>query len=98
MDYKIIVNRKAVKKIEKAYLYYEGISDGLGERFLEQLQRAFNSLSLYPTNFGFIDEKKILRDRLLKIFPYSVIYKIDGDSVIIVTLHNCYQDPVKRYK
>jgi len=84
--------------MQAAYGYYENISPGLGERFLEQLRLVFKSISLYPTNFGYIDLKKGLRDKLLKVFPYSVIYEVEDDIVSIVSIFNCYQDPKKRYR
>lgn len=97
MTYNISVQPKASKEALRAYKYYEEISIGLGERFLKELNMVFTSLSLYPINFSFIDDEKILRDVILKVFPYSVIYKIDGMTVVIVTIHNSYRNPKRRY-
>jgi mRNA-degrading endonuclease RelE of RelBE toxin-antitoxin system len=97
MTYNISVQPKASKEALRAYKYYEEIRNGLGERFLKELNIVFTSLSLYPTNFSFIDEGKILRDVILKVFPYTVIYKIDGMTVVIVTIHNSYRNPKRRY-
>lgn len=96
--YKIVIKKTASRDAQRAFDYYEEKSPGLGERFITQLQLVYTSLSLYPTYFGFIDEKKILRDKLLRIFPYAVIYKIEGENVIVVAIHNCYQHPGKRYR
>jgi len=60
------------------------VRPGLGEKFLAQLQLAYDSISMYPTNFGFIDDRKILRDKLLKVFPYTIIYAIEEETVIVV--------------
>lgn len=98
MPYLLEIKEDALKDALSAYNYYEEASPGLGEKFLKQLQIAYTSISLYPTNFGFIDNKKILRDRLLKIFPYSVVYKIEDNRVIIIAIHNCYQHPGKKYR
>jgi len=98
MPYQLITKGVAFQDIEAAYNYYEDKSIGLGDRFMDQLNLVYKSISLYPTNFGYIDSRKVLRDILLKIFPYAVIYKIENDIVVIVAVFNCYQNPMKRYR
>ena len=98
MAYQLILEESAAKDMQAVYGYYENISPGLGERFLEQLRLVFRSISLHPTNFGYIDAGKGLRDKLLKVFPYSVIYEVEDDIVNIVGIFNCYQDPIKKYR
>ncbi|MDE3144771.1 MAG: type II toxin-antitoxin system RelE/ParE family toxin [Bacteroidota bacterium] len=98
MTYQIIIKEEALEDTREAYNYYENLSEGLGERFLEKLEAAYTSLSLYPTNFGFIDDKKILRDKIVDVFPFTVIYSIKEKNVIIVAVHNCYKHPDKRYR
>lgn len=98
MPYQLITKEVAFKDIEAAYDYYEEQSPGLGDRFMAHLNLVYKSISLYPTNFAYIDSKKVLRDKVFKIFPYTVIYRIEGDAVIVFAVFNCYQNPEKRYR
>ena len=89
MTYNILIKEYALEDTREAYEYYENVRPGLGERFLEQLENCYQAISLYSTYFGFIDDQKILLDKLLKVFPFVVIYKIEEDTVVVVAVHNC---------
>lgn len=45
MAYRLIVKDEAGLEAENAYLYYETQQPGLGERFLEALQKRFDDIS-----------------------------------------------------
>jgi len=98
MTYDVIIKKEALTDTQEAYDYYEQIKEGLGDRFLDKLEASYQSLSSYPTNFGFIDNNQVLRDKLIAVFPYTIIYKIEGENVIVVAVHNCHQHPDKRYR
>ena len=98
MAYLLIIKEPALEDTRNAYKYYEDITPGLGDRFLAQLHAAYTSISQYPESFAFIDDKKILRDKLLKVFPFTIIYTIEKNVVVVIAVHNCYQHPGKRYR
>jgi hypothetical protein len=68
----------------------------LGDRFLVELLERLNEISKHPKYYGFIDEQKIIRDIKLKSFPYLVVYEIEGESVIIYSVHCGYRNPDKK--
>ncbi len=70
MPYTIIIREEAHLEAAEAYSYYEKKSPGLGERFLQELLNRYREIAEHPEHYGFIDEKKILRDVKLRHFPY----------------------------
>jgi hypothetical protein len=70
----------AEKDIEEGYNFYERQSPGLGSYFVNSIYADIDSL-IY---FGGIHIEIYRYHRLLsKRFPFSVYYRIDGDSVKI---------------
>jgi len=70
MAYSLIIREEANEEMVRAYLYYEKIQNGLGERFLSEVSKLFNSISENPQYFGFIEIKKTFGDVKVKHFPY----------------------------
>jgi toxin ParE1/3/4 len=98
MTYQIVLKEEAVADISEAYHYYENQSKGLGERFLAELEASYSSLATHPSNFGFIDNQKILRDKKVSVFPFNIIYFIEENSVVILAVHHSKKHPSKRYR
>ncbi len=46
MDYKITISADAENDTNDAYIYYEGIQNGLGERFLSELVEFIKKLKV----------------------------------------------------
>jgi len=89
--YKLIIKEEAAADALTAFLYYEGKSSGLGEKFIIALQERFRQLSVNPQHYSFIDKRKKLRDVKLNGFPYVVIYDIDEENVVVYLVHNSYK-------
>ena len=96
MRYELIILKAAAQDAAEAFDYYETAQTGLGDRFLAALLERFNEISKHPKYYGFIDEQKIIRDIKLKSFPYLVVYEIEGESVIIYSVHCGYRNPDKK--
>jgi len=73
--------------IKEAYNWYEEQSVGLGEELFDEIERSYQAIREFPKAwapfpYGF-------RRYLLSRFPYSVMYKIDDESIyIIAIMHN----------
>ncbi len=95
MPFRVIITREAHNDTVEAYRYYEEKQSGLGERFLDVLQICYQSLSLQPEHYGYINEDslKILRDVKLEKFPYIVVFEIIEVEVIVYAVHNTYKHP-----
>ncbi len=97
MAYKIVISPYAHFEEYEAYDWYETQRKGLGEELLKELEIAYHRISLHPEYFGFIDERKELRDCLLPRFPFLIVFKIESNSVQIIALHHVKKHPTKKY-
>jgi plasmid stabilization system protein ParE len=89
---KIKILESAVEDLKRGYSFYEKISEGLGNYFLDSLFSDIDSLLLYAgihsIHFG--------KYRLLsKRFPFAAYYEIEDDSIIVYAVLDCRQDPKK---
>ena len=77
--------------MSESALFYELALTGLGTQFLDDVERAINRLLVYPNAGEFIDSD--LRRALLHRFPFSLIYAIEADSIVIVAVAHHGRDP-----
>jgi hypothetical protein len=77
----------------KLNTYYEDQQSGLGDRFLNELLLFYDKLIYHPTYYSFVSEEKITRTLPLKVFPYKIIYEIEGDEVYVFAIHHFSQKP-----
>jgi hypothetical protein len=67
---------------EMTELFYESRSDGLGNDFLDDVQRAIDRSSEYPYSGEPVDSN--FRRTLLHRFPFSLIYALERESLVII--------------
>ena len=77
--------------MSEAALFYELALTGLGTQFLADVQRAIDRLLVYPYAGEFIDSD--LRRALLHRFPFSLIYAIEVDTLVIIAVAHHGRDP-----
>ena len=82
----------AEDEITEAALFYELASTGLGRDFLDDVRRVINRLLDYPFAGGRIDSD--LRRILLSRFPFSLVYAVETDSIVIVAVAHHGREPV----
>ncbi len=97
MAYQLITLDAAAEETAEAFNYYENIQKGLGDSFLAEVLERCNRLSKHPQYYWFIDSQNIIRDVMLRSFPYQIIYEIENNKVIIYSVHNSYRNPDKRF-
>ncbi len=94
MSYAILPTKKAIEETEDAAIYYEGVRPGLGFDFLNEVEERYKAISKNPFAYSYIDERNIIRDAALKRFPYVIIFSIEQDSVIVLSVHQTQQRPI----
>jgi hypothetical protein len=94
MKYKIIVLLAAREDTLEALNYYESIRAGLGEDFLKDMEERYTAICANPYAFSYTDSKCVLRDVILNRFPYLVIFKIQSENVIVLSVHNTHKKPL----
>lgn len=78
------IHPEALREIEEQARYYEERSPGLGHRFVDQIEQAIELAVAMPgigTRFAFGTRRVFPRD-----FPFSVVYKQNGDSVVVIAV------------
>ena len=95
MAYTLVVKEEAQADALEAYLYYEGRSVGLGERFLNELTLRYQQIAENPQHYSYLhkDKEKTLRRVKIKHFPYLIIYDCTGEDVTVYVVQNCYKTP-----
>lgn len=81
MLYKLIIKPPAEMDVIEAVEWYEGQSQGLGEKFLLAYEEVESWLNRNPYMFAKILFQ--LRKALLQKFPYAVFYQIDENEKIV---------------
>jgi len=74
----------AEEEMTEAALFYESSSGGLGNDFLDDVQRAVDRLSDYPHSGERINSN--FRRTLLHRFPFSLIYAVERNSIVIAAV------------
>ena len=73
---------EAEEEMNESALFYEGRSEGLGTDFLEEVEHTIASILLFPKSGPAISMN--IRRRILRRFPFGVLYAIDGGRDIAV--------------
>ena len=81
----------AEEEMSEAAAFYEAASVSLGDDFLEDVQLTINTLRAHPEIGVRIDPN--LRRALLRRFPFSVIYSVEVDGILVVSIAHHRQRP-----
>jgi plasmid stabilization system protein ParE len=81
----------ADREVAAAYQWYEQQSEGLGRTFLDELDRAVRLVRSYPLIAAQIEPD--IRRFLFSRFPYSLIYGIDGETLVVIAVAHQHREP-----
>ncbi len=77
--------------MNEAAQFYEGRSEGLGEDFLDEAQHTVESILAFPKSGPTVS--KNLRRRILRRFPFGLLYAIEGERIVIVAVAHLKRRP-----
>lgn len=97
MNYDLIVLPAAWNEIEEAIEWYESRKTGLGIQFFEHLDLYFELLKKNIANFQ-VKRKPNIRELPLKTFPYIIIYEVFENKIVIYSIFNTNQNPLRKIK
>ena len=75
MAFNLFLKEEAVADIDNAYSYYEEEKEGLGDRFLAELEFRFQAIVKTPHHYSHFHIASNFRSHSLDVFPYSIIYE-----------------------
>lgn len=96
MIYKLEVRSLAALEIIDAYDWYELQCEGLGTDFLQEVEMIFEGLKRNPDLYSYYE--KPVRQVALNRFPYTIVYEVFNENLIIYSVFMTKQDPSKKRK
>ena len=91
MKYKLILHELAIEEAKEAYEYYEIKQIGLGERFNNEVEKRIEIIQNNPKHFRKF--KKDIRQLKIDIFPYVLVYKILGETILLQCIFHTSRNP-----
>jgi plasmid stabilization system protein ParE len=88
---KLRLLRPAARELQEAAKYYEARVPGLGFDFLQEVRAAIRLILIHPEAWFELDEE-VRRCRTHR-FPYGVIYTIERDEVLIISVMHLHRHP-----
>lgn len=87
----IRISKLAQLEIDDAVVWFDSQSQGLGTRFLDDIDRTLRRIVTFPLSCGEIETD--IRRCLLTRFPYGIIYGIDNDKIIVIAVAHLHREP-----
>ena len=87
----IIWHALAEEELLSTIDYYEIQCRGLGQTFLTHIELALSDISDFPNMWPLL--KGQIRHRIITQFPYSIIYRIHGETIIILAVMHMHRKP-----
>lgn len=81
---RVTFHEDADAEVIEATCYYEGRTPGLGQMFLLDIEDAIGQICSNPEGFQLVGTE--VRSKLLRRFPYSLMYAIDPDRLRVVAV------------
>lgn len=75
---------EADEEFREAVLYYENEAPGVGLRFVAEVRRGVTFITENP--FAAVDVGSGIRRKVLNHFPYSLLYAVESELVVIVAV------------
>lgn len=75
----------------EAVQYYEQQAQGLGARFIADVEQSIGRIVAYPETWGALTTNT--RRILLEVFPYGIIYHVDGAEILILAVMHLKREP-----
>jgi toxin ParE1/3/4 len=81
----------ADRELNEAAQYYELETPGLGKTFVNEVERCLRSVSQHPEAGPAVHG--LVRRRLLRRFPYALLYSIKVDGIRVLAVMNLKRRP-----
>jgi len=89
--YRLVVRTEAEAEVAEAALWYETHERGLGREFLRAFRASTEALRRNPYMYPAVLANA--RRVLLRRFPYSVFYEVQGSEVVVLACLHAARDP-----
>lgn len=91
MSLSVTYHNLAQAEINEAKAYYAHVSPRLASAFLDEIERAVRLITEFPHSNPIIRAK--VRRKLVRKFPYAIIYSIRQEEIRILAIANTKRRP-----
>jgi toxin ParE1/3/4 len=91
MSLPCVLRAEAEEEFDEAFDWYDARRAGLGPEFAEEVQRAFDGISINPLTHPAVFAD--IRKRVVRRFPYCVYYRPHTDRVEVIAVFHTSRDP-----
>jgi len=82
---------EALAEYEDAAHYYAECQKGLELRFISAVEHVIQQITEAPDRWPVLEED--IRRCLTRVFPYTVLYSVETDYVLIISLMHSHREP-----
>lgn len=82
---------EALAEYEDAAAFYASCQQGLQIRFIDAVQSAIRRICEAPLRWRKFDDD--IQRCLVHVFPYAVLYSIEGDLIYVIAVMHCSREP-----
>ncbi|MFL5748656.1 MAG: type II toxin-antitoxin system RelE/ParE family toxin, partial [Niastella sp.] len=75
--------------------WYEQQSQGLGERFIGELEVLFHKITVNPQHYKVA--RSVFRQAAIKSFPFVVYFEIVNNSIVVYSVFHTKRRPNKKF-
>ena len=90
---KLRIHRLAVAEIDHEVDYYESCSAGLGAELEDEIDAVLETILQFPRAAPQWKERPDRRAAVLDRFPFTLIYQIKADEIVILALAHMSRRP-----
>jgi plasmid stabilization system protein ParE len=91
MDYVLVFRLEVREELDNAYRWYESQQPGLGDDFLDSIDKLLNQICQKPELYAVIHRD--IRRSVLQRFPYAVYYRIISSRVVVTAVFHSRRNP-----
>jgi plasmid stabilization system protein ParE len=92
MKLPIVFRPEARAEFDAAADWYEQRRPGLGIDFIERVQSCLNLIQDMPSASPVVYQD--FRQSIVHRFPYSIVYRIEADRILVLAVFHGRRDPV----
>lgn len=83
----------AQQEVDDVVLWFEAGQEGTSVDFLNALDEAIQFIKNYPFASTEIDLEPELRRHLIAGFPYSLVYSIEDETIVVIAVAHTHREP-----
>ncbi len=96
MAYKVILKEEVRMDVAETVFHYDGEpTPSLSEQFLAEMDEAIERIAQHPERYSYYQNTG-LRFCRLKTMRFALLYEIEGDDVIIYSVHHTSRRPFRK--